>query len=159
MRTIFSLICFAYMLVTANAFPGAGAGPSTAELCCVPAPHDVCTAADKAACPTGTCIQKTDGSSGGAVTDGECGDDFFATADSTTACAAAPCNMATAADKAACCTAVATTTDAPTTAAPTANALPITKKQVNDCEKDFKKARNTHKDLRKAILTALKHKN
>ena len=45
------------------------------------------------------------------------------------------------------------------TAAPTANALQITRKQVTDCEKDFKKARNTHKDLRKAILTALKRKN
>ena len=34
----------------------------------------------------------------------------------------------------------------------------VTKKQVNDCEKDFKKARNVHRDLRKAILTALKGK-
>jgi len=57
---------------------------------------------------SGTCNQKTDGTTGGAVTDSECGDDFFATAGSTTACAAAPCNMATAADKIACCTAVAT---------------------------------------------------
>merc|ERR1719345_233198 len=53
---------------------------------------------------SGTCNQKTDGTTGGAVTDSECGDDFFATAGSTTACAAAPCNMATAADKTACCT-------------------------------------------------------
>jgi len=35
----------------------------------------------------------------------------------------------------------------------------VTKKQVNDCEKDFKKARNVHRDLRKAILTALKNKH
>merc|ERR1740117_2197355 len=34
----------------------------------------------------------------------------------------------------------------------------VTKKQVHACEKDFKKARNTHRDLRKALLNALKGK-
>merc|ERR1712195_340893 len=67
------------------------------------------TAADKTACCTAvaTCDKKTDGSSADAVTDGECGAGFFATADSTAACAAAPCDMdTTAADKTACCTAI-----------------------------------------------------
>merc|ERR1712166_471272 len=77
---------------------------------CAAAPCDMdTTAADKTACCTAlaTCDKKTDGSSADAVTDGECGAGFFATADSTAACAAAPCDMdTTAADKTACCTAI-----------------------------------------------------
>ena len=53
---------------------------------------------------TATCAAKCDGSIVDAVTDGDCGPGAYATASSTAACAAAPCDMAIAADKTACCT-------------------------------------------------------
>ena len=66
---------------------------------------------DLATCCTGTavatCDKKTDGAATLAVTNAECGAVFFATVGATGACAAAPCDMSSAADKTACCTAVA----------------------------------------------------